>query len=368
MTGGRLRSLDVARGLVVGLSALLSHIPDPAYTFSRHADWYGLHLLDFILPGFLALFGAGISLAYRRGVNARRLARRTFLLLLIGLLFNAVVGWDFSLGTWRLTGVLQLFAIVGLFVTLITRVARSWMAALLVAAVLLAVSQAALSAVGSTCAEGLPQPQCNPSAIVDPEVFGQDHIYRQGERGYDPEGLPVMLGASATVLFGYAAGEILWRNRSTGASLRLLGLALALLAITPLAADLLPINKRIWTPSYALITAAAPIGLLALMHALVDRLPSRVPGTASVVHAASWLPEAFGRNSLLVYFGKYLVAAVLAHVAIAPLTGQRPIAEALQTYLTQVTARPALFYMAIMFSGWALLAAVLHKRRVYLKV
>lgn len=367
-TGGRLRSVDVARGFIVGLSALLSHIPDPAYAFSRHAEWYGLRLLDFILPGFLALFGTGIALAYRRGVRWRRLARRTVLLVVIGLLFNAVVGWDFSLATWRFTGVLQLFAVVGLVVTLVTRVAQSWWQALLVAAIVLGGMQLLLVTAGADCAAGLPQPGCAPSTYVDPDLFGEAHTYRQFTEGYDPEGLPVMLGASATVLLGYAAGDLLWRRRRRGAALGLTALACGLLALVPLAAWAMPINKRIWTPSFALVTAAAAILLLALAHLLFDRLPAHRPRTASSVRVTAWLPEAFGRNSLLVYFGKYLVAAVLAHVALEPLTGDQPIASWLYESLQGLTARPALAYSALMFSSWAVVAALLHRRGRYLKV
>ena len=354
--------------MVVGLSAVLSHIPDPAYTWSRHAEWFGLHLLDFILPAFLCLFGAGIAVAYRHGLRWGRLARRTVLLILTGFGFNAVVAWDAAAATWRFTGVLQLFAVTGLVVTLVTRLARAWWQALIVAFVLLACQQVWLSAVADGCASGLPQPGCTPSATIDPVVFGEDHLYRQFDAGYDPEGLAVLPGVSATVLLGYVAGEVLWRYRRSGAAWRLPLLAVGLFGLVPLSSEAMAFNKRIWTPSYALVTAAATVALLAALHVVVDRWPRRSPGLAPLIRRASWLPEAFGRNSLLVYFGKYLVASVLAHVAIGPLTGDTPVAQALLDVLADATTRPALVYAAIMFLAWAVVAAALHRRRRYVKV
>ena len=365
---GRLRSVDVARGLVVGLSAVLSHIPDPSYTFARHAEWHGITMLDLILPAFLCLFGTGISLAYRRGVRWRRLARRTVLLLVIGLLFNAVVAWEPDPSLLRFTGVLQLFAVVGLAVTLLTRAARAWWAALLAAAAVLAVMQVSLLVFGAECAGGAVEPGCTPSSLVDPTVFGQGRLYRGGEPGYDPEGIPVMFGATATVLLGYAAGELLWRRRGSGASGILLALSGVLVAATPLLAAGVPINKRVWSPAYAVLTAAATVLLLAFCHLLVDRLPHRRPATERAVAAATWLPEAFGRNSLLVYFGKYLVAAVLANVAVMRVTGDQPIDEWLYSGLSVFASRPAMAYSAVMFTAWAIVAAVLHDRGRYLRV
>ena len=367
-TGDRLRSVDVARGLVVGLSAVLSHIPDPAYTFARHAEWYGLRLLDLILPGFLTLFGTGIALAYRRGVRWRRLARRTALLIGIGLLFNAVVAWSVDPSTWRFTGVLQLFAVVGLVVTLVTRGVRTWWHALLVAVVLLLGLQVLHLVVGAGCADSLPQPGCAPSTVIDPAIFGEAHLYRQFTEGYDPEGVPVMAGATATVLIGYVAGELLWRTRGRGATARLTALGVVLLAAVPLAAADIPVSKRLWTPAFALLSAAVPVLLLAVLHLVVDRLPGLLPAGAPLLPRVTWLPEAFGRNSLLVYFGKYLVAAVLAHVSLGGATGGEPVAAWLYGRLGEGTDRPALAYAALMFTGWAVVAGVLHRRGRYVRV
>jgi heparan-alpha-glucosaminide N-acetyltransferase len=365
---GRLRSLDVARGTVVGLSAVLSHIPGPGYEWARHPQWYGLTLLDFILPGFLLLFGSGIAIAYRKGIRWQRLARRTVLLVGIGLLFNAIVAWDFGLETWRVTGVLQLFAAVGLIVTAVTRILTRWWQAAGLAAVVLGGHQWFLLASSARCPGGLPQPECNPSGRIDPAVFGADHVYRGAAAGHDPDGFVVLIGVTATVLIGYAAGRLLWERRHGGAVLPLLALGGACLAAAPLLGLALPVNKRLWTPSYALVTAAATVILLVLMHVLVDRLPARRPATAAAVLRASWLAEAFGRNSLLVYFGKYLVAAVLANVALGTLTGGEPIAPAYLGWLETWSPNPPLTFMVTMLAAWALIAAVLHARGRYLRV
>src|SRR5690606_4792966 len=77
------------------------------YDLFRHAEWYGLTLLDFIFPAFLTIFGILMAIAYDRKIKWYKVGRRTILLILFGLLFNMIVSWNFSLSDVRYTGVLQ---------------------------------------------------------------------------------------------------------------------------------------------------------------------------------------------------------------------------------------------------------------------
>ena len=79
---------------------------------------------------------------------------------------------------------------------------------------------------------------------------------------YDPEGLFSTLPATANVLFGLLAA-IAWQRAHGRATLwiALAGVALALLGLA--LAPAFPINKKLWTSSFVLLTT----GLSALLFA-----------------------------------------------------------------------------------------------------
>jgi heparan-alpha-glucosaminide N-acetyltransferase len=353
----RIRSLDVARGLVIAW-LLLSDIVFGERDVARHADWWGFTAYDWIFPAFLLLFGSSLAIAFRGSVPWPRLLRRTAVLLVAGLLFNMVTAWDASWATLRLTGVLQLFAVVGLVAIALTRPARRWWQALLVAGLLLAGHQALLAQIGSGCPSGLPEPGCNPSANVDPAVFGEPHLYHQMERGHDPEGLGVLPGATASALLGYAAGRALWARRRN-AMAHLAGIGVACLAAAPILATSVPLNKRVWSPSVALLTAGITIGMLAVCHVLFDLLPDRAPQARRPLHVLGWVPEALGRNSLLMYFGFYALSSALANAHL----GDTPANEAMEAWAEGIVAGG---YPALRLAFFVGVAALLHTRGRYL--
>src|SRR5205823_3040205 len=78
---------------------------------------------------------------------------------------------------------------------------------------------------------------------VDNNLFG----------GFTPEGPQSWLGGVASVWFGVVAGRILVAHDGTARRLRLFGWAAVLLVSGFALATIVPINKPLWTPSYALV-------------------------------------------------------------------------------------------------------------------
>jgi predicted acyltransferase len=136
---------------------------------------------------------------------------------------------------------------------------------------------------------------------LDRAAFG-DHIWVKGK--YDPEGLLSTLSAVATALFGVLCGRVL---AAGGAPRDKAGDLLRLGAWWLLAGAVwswfLPINKPLWTPSYALWTggiAAAGLGLC--VWAFEQRGWQRWARPLQV----------YGLNALLVFVGSALLARVLS--------------------------------------------------------
>lgn len=360
----RLASLDVLRGSIVGLSLVLSHILDPSYQFARHAEWNGFHLLDVILPSFVVMYGAGIYVSTARRFSWRRVVTRSARLFVLGIGFNAVTAWSLDPRDVRLTGVLQLFAIVGLFASATVRWSRRPSRLLAAAAAAVAAHLAILLVAGRDCPGGEITAACSPSNAIDGWLIPSTRLYRDFAGGYDPEGIGVLVGVYASMLFGVVIGALLLAAPGRTAVGRLMALGVGLLAVTPLLDLIVPLNKRLWTPAYITFTAAIVVLAAAVLHAALDR-----PGVMARrwVHLVTLLPVAFGRNSLLVYFGKYVVAAVMANLSLAWLGIDDTLQGLLQRAVSD-TPRPALAYMAVMFAAWSIVALELHRRKRYIRV
>ncbi|MCU1377989.1 MAG: hypothetical protein JWN29_972 [Acidimicrobiales bacterium] len=338
----RRTSLDVFRGLVVVLLVLVEWVlPAPGYTWLRHSPWDGLRIPDVVFPAFLFMVGASASLATRW--DGRRLARRTLVLLGLGLLFNAWGGAGSDLTQLRLPGVLQMIAVAGLLAGLVTALARQPVVVAAVALALTAVHGALLSHAPLACGAGRLEPGCSLPWAVDHNLFGLAHLYHQGQFGHDPEGLvSAALGATALVLFGWAAGRFLYRAGDRGATAMLGAITLAAAGF---AALVWPLNKRVWTPTFGLLLAAGcTLGLLLLAVALDGRAHRRP-------QPVRWTLTALGRNALLVYVGQHVVLSTLQ----ATPRGDGNLSTVLQQHL----GSPGAVAVAAV-AGWTLVAAILH--------
>lgn len=150
-----------------------------------------------------------MAFLFRGRINWRRNARRVGVLVAAGLAYNYVVdptrGWEHL----RYTGVLQMYAALVLLIGvlhLVLRRAGHW------AGFTLAVSIAMTAywyGVSRHCPGGMPQPTCNPTLAIDTTFIPIDHLYRLGQRGFEPEGVLGVLGALTTASAGVTAGHLI---------------------------------------------------------------------------------------------------------------------------------------------------------------
>jgi heparan-alpha-glucosaminide N-acetyltransferase len=365
----RVYSLDIARGIVVILSVFLSMIPYGEYQFAyaRHAEWYGLTLIDFILPSFITIFGASMAIAYHKGVKWEKIIKRTIRLIVYGVIFTMIVSWNVDFTTLRLTGVLQMFALLGLVTFMITRKIQSPSMLIIIALFISTLYGAGLLFTAQGCENGLPQPDCNPSGMIDSKVFGENHLYHQGKRGFDPEGLVSSLSALSNVLLGYAFGRLMLTRKETGAWRELLLLSVLLIGLALLWHQFLPFNKRIWDPAFGLLMAGTIAGTLSLLYLIFDKRKADAKETA--LKSIVFFFEAFGRNSFLVYFGKYILSSVMLHLTLTTAGGdERTIYESLLNWVESISSYPQLTYALFMVALWTIIALILHKMKWYLKV
>lgn len=358
---GRITSLDWVRGLFLCVSVSSVSVLAPRPRWLQHASWIGVRFEDLIFPVFVILSGCGLAFAYRNQVGWWATLKRSVVLLVCGLVFNMVDAQTLDLSQLRWAGPLQVYAVLVLVIGLLHRVVRrpsAWVGVTLglacVQAVFLYVWQSGCPGHGLT-------PTCNPSDVIDRAWMGSDHMYLHGAGGHDPEGLVSTFGALVTACAGTTAGHLALSARgSWKAPARLLGWAATTAAVALVASQFLPAMKRLWTTPFALGVGSLGIVALAIGMAVLD-LPAPKKWQEARPRLA-WPWVALGRNSLFVYFGSHLLVLVLLHTG-----GDPSNVEQLSDRVDLLGNHRQVSFVIAMLVLWAGLAAVLHRRRIYLR-
>lgn len=309
----RIGSVDSARGypmliliLVPPLLELLRLYPSAGlFRFIRfqmsHAEWHGLHYIDIGFPAFLCAVGLAIPLALGKRLargesRARihgRLVVRSLVIFALGLYCN--MQSDPSWPQVRVAGVLQRIAICYLVCSLLYLHlgARARLAALVVN---LAGYWALLAWVP---VPGFGAGDFSPEGNL---AFWVDRMWLPGkalmEQGWDPEGILSTLGALANCQVGMIVIEWLRRTKRPPLSRVWILIAAGLVGVCAGYAwsIVLPLNKWMWTPSYALLCSGAILLHFAPVYLIDD------------VWKRSWLLPltVVGANPLLAYLGSQI--------------------------------------------------------------
>lgn len=261
----------------MALMVLVNNSGDGEHTYGplNHAEWHGWTLTDTVFPSFLWIVGVAMTLSMAKRLSSgaskvqllRQALRRTVILYGLGLLVYAFPHFDLS--TQRILGVLQRIALCYLIATAIyltTRVRGQilWIVGLLSSYWLL-MAFAPVPGFGS----GRLDVEGNFAHYIDWTVLGQ-HNYA-GTKTWDPEGIVSTLPSIATALLGVMAGHILRLKRDLAERTNWLFVAGNALIVLALICDIwLPINKKLWTSSFALFMAGLDFVVFAGFVWLVD--------------------------------------------------------------------------------------------------
>ncbi len=366
----RIVSLDVARGIMLVVSVAVN----AWYTMPEwfgHAAWAGVHPVDLVFPVFVTLSGCGLGLAYHRRVPLWPTLRRFAVLLTAGLVYNGYLQFlqegRLDLATLRWTGVLQLYAVLVVIAALVHLLLRWWWAWVALTCAIAVFGVRLLAVAAADCPGGVLTRTCNPSGPLDSAVFGPAHIYLSGRAGHDPEGLITLIGALVSIAAGASVGHLLLSVRSREwqpwrrAMLALAGgLAMSLLwwRLATWAPASVPAMKRLWSPPFALSVAAGVTSALVLLHLVFDLRPL---GPAR--RALSWPLVALGRNSLLVYFGSH---AVMETLLLRRVDVQTTWADVVADRVA-IWWSPQVSLIVAAVALWLVIAAILHRYRIYLR-
>ncbi len=309
----RVVSIDALRGFdmfwIVGGDALAVAICNwsngPASAVMReqfeHVAWEGFRFYDLIYPLFLFLVGCVLpySLDKYRETPTKvhwRLIRRTFLLVLLGLIANDLLQFDWPNMRWA--GVLQRIGIcygAAALIYLHTRPRTQW---IICGAILLGY-WALLAWVPVPGRTGdVFSIQWNLAGYID-RLWLPGKILKPYYGFGDNEGIISTLPAIVTTLLGAQTG--LWLRSKQSPWNKVFGMMAAgvvCLAVGWAWGHVFPIIKNIWTSSFVLVAAGWSLLLLSLFYAVIDVLGYRKWAFAFIV---------IGMNAITIYFMHYWV-------------------------------------------------------------
>lgn len=350
----RYQSLDVLRGLTVALMIIVNTPGDwgHVYTPLLHAPWHGFTPTDWVFPSFLFVVGNALAFTLPRyegmGGSAvlAKIAKRTLTIIALGLLLCLLPKLGGPLSEVRLPGVLQRIGLCfGIAALVLYYLGER--GALVFSVVALVGHWLVMALFGDYSLAG------NAGRAIDLSVLGTSHLYKGEGIPFDPEGLLGTLPATVNVIGGYFAGRYLRENgatRRTPGVMAAAGLALSVLALCW--APLLPINKKLWTGSYVLLSTGTALLVLAVLAWIIELRDAR---------RWAYFFEVFGKNTLFIY--------MLSQVAVVALdkTGTyAPLAAALAPVGSPKSASLA-FALMFMLACW-LVGYWLDKRKIYIKV
>jgi predicted acyltransferase len=343
----RLASVDALRGITVAAMLLVNDPGDWGHVYAplRHADWHGCTPTDLIFPFFLFIVGVSLSLSVAARPDAdRAVLVRALRIVLLGLLLHAVAHWAMDTRVFRPFGVLQriglCFAAAGLL-AIHTKARTQW-----VVFAAIAVGYALLMAWGGPLTK-----EGNLASRIDSALLGR-FAYEFDPatgRGHEPEGLLSTLPAIATTLLGVRAGD--WLRR--GQLVAIVRASLVALAAGALASLVIPLNKQLWTSSFVLWTGGWALAALGAAHVAIDRRGMPAIG------------RRFGVNAIAAYAGAWLMACL-----IAALHWHGPIYARGFAWMTPLVGPqlPSLAYALAFVAVWWIIAALLDRRHIHIKI
>jgi predicted acyltransferase len=320
----RLQSLDAFRGFTIMGMILVNNPGDWNNTYGQllHAKWHGWTFTDWIFPFFL--FISGMSMVISTGQNSQnragvclQLLKRALIIFLLGLMLNWIPNFD--LATIRVPGVLQRIALcVALAAPLV--VYGHWKSQALAALVVMLVYSVLMLMVSVPDASGaintgVLEAGKDTGAYLD-RLLLSGHLWASAKT-WDPEGLLSTLPALASLLLGCLTSHWLKHAaKSPDSNRTLMGLmvggAFFLVLGQIMAAYFMPINKPIWTPSYAVFMTGVALIVFAWFYWAID--------------IARWVNckplVMMGMNALFLFVLSSLIAKTLNAVKLTNSQGQ----------------------------------------------
>ncbi len=371
MKNERLVSLDAFRGFTVA-GMILVNSPGSwtqAYPQLLHAHWNGWTFTDWIFPFFLYIVGVSMtySMANRleRGDSRidlfKQVVRRAAIIFFLGFVLNIVPRFNFE--TVRIPGVLQRIAICYAIGAAIMLNFKPRAQALWIAGLLLGYMAAMYLIPVPELGAGFMEPGKNLAAYID-SLFLTGHMWVQSKT-WDPEGILSTFPAVATTLFGSLTGYLLRSEMSRAEKAAwMLFAGVGCLLLGGVWDWYMPINKSLWTSSYAVFMAGWALLMFGSFYWIIDVQGWQKWAKFFVV---------YGMNALASYFLSIMVMKLILFFTITQADGTQLALRSViyNSVFVPMFSNPMntslAFAVAYNLVFW-IIAYVLYKRNIFIKI
>lgn len=376
----RLLALDIMRGITIA-GMLLVNNPGSwgsIYAPLRHAEWHGLTPTDLVFPFFMFIMGVSTWFSLKKynfefsAASLRKVLRRTVVIFAIGLgiawLAKVLYGIHGDRPIWDIMTDFSHIRVLGVMPRLALCYCAASILAMLLRRKALALTTGALLVLYSIlliAGNGFEFSADNIICRIDHAVLGENHMYGDTVGGqylkFDPEGLLSTLPSIAHVLIGFLCGGLITGtadNMRRTNSLFIVGAVLTFAGL--LLSYGIPVNKKIWSPTFVLTTCGLASTMLALLITVIDIKGYR-----------SWSRffEAFGINPLFMYCYGTVFAVLLGAIHI----GEKSIHtilynDALMPLCAGNATLASLLYAIFVVMAVWLVGLILYKKKIYIKI
>ena len=383
----RLLALDILRGITIAGMILVNNPGSWGHIYAplAHASWNGLTPTDLVFPFFMFIMGISTYFSlrgYNFTLDAKsgwKILRRTVVIFLIGMFiawfglflrgvlsdktfWEAVLNFDHI----RILGVMPRLALCygigSVCALLIKRRALWWFVG----------GMLAVYSVLLIFVNGFEFADTNIISVVDHKVLGPDHMYADTIDGvtlkFDPEGLLSTLPSIAHMLIGFICGGLILSTKDNHERINRLFIVGTILTFSGFLLNYgMPINKKIWSPTFVLTTCGLAASFLGLLIWIID-----------IRGHKRWCRffEAFGINPLFMYCLGAVLSIIIGAVKI-PWSGVESGMISIKGWAYQAVLMPLcgddatlaslLFALAFVFINW-LIGLILYKKKIYIKI
>lgn len=387
----RLLALDILRGITIAGMILVNNPGSWGHIYAplEHASWNGLTPTDLVFPFFMFIMGVSTYFSLRKykfefsASAVTKILIRTVVIFLIGMfiawLSLTLRGWisnDMAIldamfsqfDKIRILGVMPRLALcygIGSLIALIfhgNHRAIGW----IVVTLLVVYAMILLTGNGFTFADS------NIIAIVDRSVLGESHMYSDTIDGltlkFDPEGLLSTLPSIAHMLIGFLIGGMIVKVKDNTLRINNLFIVGTILTFAGFLLDFgMPINKKIWSPTFVMTTCGLAASFLGLLIWIID-----------IKGYKRWCRffEAYGVNPLFMYVLGAVLSIIISYVRV-PYCAVESGVISLKGWLYQAVWIPAAggdetlasFFFAITFVLFTwIFGYFLYKNKIYIKI
>lgn len=379
----RLLSLDILRGITIAGMIMVNNPGTWEYVYSplKHASWHGLTPTDLVFPFFMFIMGISTFLSLRKFEFKSsksaiiKILRRTFLIFIIGLAltwFGQLMrglanGESFGMAAThfesiRILGVLQRLALAYGFAALIAFLFKY--KSIIWITVTLLVGYYLILLFGN----GFERSEANIISVIDRAILGVAHMYKDVDVNgnpiaFEPEGLLSTIPSIAHVLIGFLFGKLITETKDNNKRVENILIWGTILAFAGLLLQYgCPINKKLWSSTFVLVTTGFGAQLLALLIWIID-----------INGKERWSKffHSFGVNPLFVYVLAVVLANLLSNIKFS----YQGVAISIKGYIYSVLIQPwagnqfgSLLYALLFVTLCWSVGYILHKKNIYIKI